>query len=589
MLSRGKTVVECVEGAELRSENNKSSKKSNKVSIDMELIAGYLKGTKQNARKSSPDDTNTPRAKKMRVAKVTPPKTSSADDVEEEDVSIPVPANTDTMIYTKPEAVRILAETKKKTTQRRVMMDKMIRLGWAPTSPRALQRLLKIHEEGGLVLDDGWSGNGHQGGGRRRALTSNDIDKLVGRWRRGEAHGMDSIKNAIVEAKADLIKRSGGVPLNVSASVGRTTNANYATTIANHAGVSIVNKATGKGKHRAVAERSHRRIACLIGMMGSTYLQSVPEEDLDIREELKNLPEHCRVLYDIVSEARGTAVYPIKPHNNWSIDDSTAYTFAGTSNLNDKVKLVTKESVKASGSDSIWQLDESNSMKGMRVCMTFAFSAAGTCLPAVVCVSGLTEHELPVTDFLHLEVPGFCIGGGANVTAEGVGHFLFMRDTPGAKQEKFKWYQKHVFVPGVNATRMEFDEFDATAWTEIPVKETAVVACDGDIPQLKAMLEELELYDENGIIFNKLNPAASATEQSADRNPIFKLIKEKLPSHTVRNIPPERCPMKRRVHKAFKSDKLSGLKLSHTKTEALIDFIAVFPGILSQTCTPDNI
>ena len=71
-------------------------------------------------------------------------------------------------------------------------------------------------------------------------------------------------------------------------------------------------------------------------MIGSTHLVSVPEEDLDIREELKQLPPDTRVLYDMVAEARGTAVYPVKPHNIWSIDDTTAYTFAGLSSLNDK-------------------------------------------------------------------------------------------------------------------------------------------------------------------------------------------------------------------------------------------------------------
>ena len=62
-------------------------------------------------------------------------------------------------------------------------------------------------------------------------------------------------------------------------------------------------------------------------MIGSTHLLFVPGEDLDIRDKLKDLPEDTRVLYDIVSEARGTVVYPVKLSNIWSIDDTTAYTF----------------------------------------------------------------------------------------------------------------------------------------------------------------------------------------------------------------------------------------------------------------------
>ena len=79
---------------------------------------------------------------------------------------------------------------------------------------------------------------------------------------------------------------------------------NYTTAIANHHGVSIVNTATGKLKHRVVAKQSHQRIACMIGMVGSTHFVSVPYEDLDLRKELKLLPEDTRVLCNIVLEAR---------------------------------------------------------------------------------------------------------------------------------------------------------------------------------------------------------------------------------------------------------------------------------------------
>ena len=122
-------------------------------------------------------------------------------------------------------------------------------------------------------------------------------------------------------SRENPIKRSSGVPLNDKKLIIRTTVANYAAVIANHHGVSITNKTTGKSKHRVVAEASHRHSACLVGMIGSTHILSVPEEDLDLREELKHLPEDTRVMYNIVSEAWGTAVFPVKPHNIWSIND----------------------------------------------------------------------------------------------------------------------------------------------------------------------------------------------------------------------------------------------------------------------------
>ena len=169
-------------------------------------------------------------------------------------------------------------------------------------------------------------------------MTKDDIDNLVGPWRRGEAHGVDSIGNAIIQVKENLIRRSGGMPVNIYNPVGRTRVANYANIISSHAGVSNVNKAIGKSKHRVMAENSHQHVACLLGLIYPTYFLSVSEEDLDILDDLKDFSEDRSVFYDIVSAAHGTAVYPVKPGNIWYIDDSSAYTIDGLSSLNDKEK-----------------------------------------------------------------------------------------------------------------------------------------------------------------------------------------------------------------------------------------------------------
>ena len=65
-----------------------------------------------------------------------------------------------------------------------------------------------------------------------------------------------------------------------------------------------------------------------------------------------------------------------------------------------------------------------------------------------------------------------------------------MRDTTGAKQDKFRWYQENVFVPGVNGNRLEYDEVDVSTVLEVPVEDTAVIVIDGDIPQLKATTQD---------------------------------------------------------------------------------------------------
>jgi hypothetical protein len=70
-------------------------------------------------------------------------------------------------------------------------------------------------------------------------------------------------------------------------------------------------------------------------------------------------------------------------------------------------------------------------MSGMQVKLTFTFSSMGTCFPLVCTVSGSTKREMPTgQEFIHVNVPGLCIGGGGvNINNDVVGHVLFMRKT----------------------------------------------------------------------------------------------------------------------------------------------------------------
>ena len=115
-------------------------------------------------------------------------------------------------------------------------------------------------------------------------------------------------------------------------------------------------------------------------------------------------------------------------------------------------------------------------MSGMRVKLTFTFSAAGTCFPLVVTVAGLSERELPNgEDFVHVEVPGLCIGGGGvNVGNQGIGHVLFMNNSEGAEKKRFEWYQREVIIKGVNDHRQTFAGYNALTSSDCPDNLTAV-------------------------------------------------------------------------------------------------------------------
>jgi hypothetical protein len=228
-------------------------------------------------------------------------------------------------------------------------------------------------------------------------------------------------------------------------------------------------------------------------------------------------------------------------------------------------------------------------MSGMRVKLTFTFSAMGTCFSLVCTVSGLTEREMLMgEEFIHIRVPGLCIGGGGvNINNQEVGHLLFMRNTEGAEKKRFRWYQQVILVPGINDHRKRFANFDASMGS-IPDKLTAVTYCDGDFSQIDAIKSSINLFTDNKVIANKQHASRSGVEQLADLAKVFKLIKSILPSHMVKNIPAERCPMKALMLNAFK-EKLDDLTLAPNKRHSLVDFISILSVMATKPCTVKNI
>ncbi len=70
---------------------------------------------------------------------------------------------------------------------------------------------------------------------------------------------------------------------------------------------------------------------------------------------------------------------------------------------------------------------------------------------------------------------------------------------------------------------------------------------------------------------------------------MFRIIKKIQPTHTVRDIPVDSCPMKRLISNMFHSKNMSFLSLKSTKKNALIDFLSVLPEISTTACSKDNI
>lgn len=93
---------------------------------------------------------------------------------------------------------------------------------------------------------------------------------------------------------------------------------------------SLTQTTVNKTNTRFASENSFRASVCLLMLIAVTHFIEIPEEDFDVRTELKNLPADTRQLYDLVTDALGgIPVDPIEPSLNNSTDDTTQYIFEG--------------------------------------------------------------------------------------------------------------------------------------------------------------------------------------------------------------------------------------------------------------------
>ena len=71
-------------------------------------------------------------------------------------ITLPIPLNSKTNKYTKPEAAEILFHTTMGSRVRAEAMNQMILLGYTPPNKRSLQRLMKKRDAGYVVADTPW-------------------------------------------------------------------------------------------------------------------------------------------------------------------------------------------------------------------------------------------------------------------------------------------------------------------------------------------------------------------------------------------------------------------------------------------------
>jgi len=573
--------IPSVNYAQKRAQNKRKRESKAKTTLmtqEEENIFFYLDDKRQNNADITPDDSTPPRKKLRRnIVTPSPPKTNT--DIPDIDCA-----------FDRAEAAKILSTTHANTKERGALMRKIAKhqkkFG-VPCHERTLQRLMKQFDAGKLIYGDFVHG-------RPPIATDREIAEAVAHFQKhnGGSLTKDEVKHIICKARNDRLE-AAGFKVIIADDVSDQSVANYTAYIAIQPGISIAETTTVKTSTRFAAENSIRGSISLLAIIASTHFIPVKKNDPELRKLVKELSKtHPEVvmLMNMVSDALGTAVFPILPQYIYSTDDTTEYIYEGTKHSTPKFVLTTKKSISEKGTKSVHRVEDNKSMCGMRVKLTFTFSAVGTCFPLVVTVTGLTDRELPNgEDFVHVEVPGLCIGGGGvNVENQGIGHVLFMKDNEGAEKKRFEWYQNEILVKGVNDHRKKFNEHDASTSKECPVNLTACSWCDGDLSQIHAITNGAKELTKHNIIANKQHAARSAVEQPADLSKVFMLIKKHLPHHTVKNLSLDMCPMKKLLTEAF-DGVLHCVNMPSGKRRHLIDFLCCLPDILNRSCTQQNI
>ena len=99
---------------------------------------------------------------------------------------------------------------------------------------------------------------------------------------------------------------------------------------------------------------------------------------------------------------------------------------------------------------SKYKLDETLSMKGLQVKITFTFSTTGVMEPLFITVCDLNGRDMNGSKCLLVPIKGSCVGGGginSNDTIEG--HILFIQKQKDADLVRYRHYQDSILLPFV--------------------------------------------------------------------------------------------------------------------------------------------
>ena len=217
--------------------------------------------------------------------------------------------------------------------------------------------------------------------------------------KRANAKGIDQIKAAIkAQQTAEFEER--GLSARTVRSPSKTSLRNYHTLAATEPGVSLTKSTIHKTEKRFAAETSLRSTAAYLATVIANHF--VPCEDAE-SEIPKDIGPGAKELHSIVNKFFKVPMCALKPQYVTSTDDTAVFAMEGIiKDGQNEWKRVSSSAAKHSerASRSIFTTEETKDSficNGLRIKLTFTFSAAGTMAPLVMRITRLSESELPVS------------------------------------------------------------------------------------------------------------------------------------------------------------------------------------------------
>jgi len=203
-------------------------------------------------------------------------------------------------------------------------------------------------------------------------------------------------------------------------------------------------------------------IASIIYAVTVAYYHYIPveEEFPKVKRETKEASVGVEMMYQLTLKALGgLPIILVKPAYFFSTDDTVVFVFEGKGIKQQKFHLHSWSSISKDGHIPKCKLDETLSMKGLRVKITFTFFAVGVMAPLFITMCGLNDREMNYSKCLLVPIKGlYVIGGGINLNNTTVGHIRFIQKQKDADLVRYMHYQDNVLLPFLSENRYQFDQ-----------------------------------------------------------------------------------------------------------------------------------